>query len=104
METTSDFHQLLDEFNEEARSSGPEYVALLNAFDVHYYVASALLAARRAKGLNQRELSAVSGVPQADISRLERGRGNPTLATIEKLLGALDLKLTFGPILAESNA
>lgn len=43
--------------------------------------------------LSQMELADQTGVSQADISRLERGKGNPTLETMKKLLGALQLKL-----------
>src|SRR5262245_40879584 len=48
-----------------------------------------LLAARRKQGLNQRELARRCGLDQAHISRLERGRNWPTLATWGKLAEAL---------------
>jgi len=38
-------------------------------------------------------ISELSGVPQADISRIERGAGNPTEATLERLDVALGRKL-----------
>jgi transcriptional regulator with XRE-family HTH domain len=40
-------------------------------------------AARVACGLSQRELAERSGVRQADISRIERGAGNPTESTLQ---------------------
>jgi ribosome-binding protein aMBF1 (putative translation factor) len=49
--------------------------------------------ARVAHGLTQRQLAAMTGVPQADISRIERGAGNPTEATLERLALALGRKL-----------
>ncbi|HEY2671357.1 MAG TPA: helix-turn-helix transcriptional regulator [Rugosimonospora sp.] len=49
--------------------------------------------ARKARGLTQRQLSDLTGVPQADISRIERGAGNPTEATLERLAAALGRKL-----------
>jgi len=39
------------------------------------------------------QLSELSGVPQADISRIEHGAGNPTEATLQRLAGALDRRL-----------
>jgi transcriptional regulator with XRE-family HTH domain len=38
-------------------------------------------------------ISELTGVPQADISRIERGAGNPTEATLERLAVALGRKL-----------
>jgi ribosome-binding protein aMBF1 (putative translation factor) len=49
--------------------------------------------ARVARGLTQRQLSDLSGVPQADISRIERGGGNPTEATLQRLARALERRL-----------
>jgi XRE family transcriptional regulator, regulator of sulfur utilization len=49
--------------------------------------------ARIARGMSQRELSEASGVRQADISRIERGAGNPTEGTLQRLASALDKRL-----------
>ena len=49
--------------------------------------------ARVALGLSQRELSQRSGVRQADISRIERGAGNPTEMTLQRLANALEKRL-----------
>jgi len=56
-----------------------------------------LHAARKAKALSQPALSAVTGVQQSEISRIEKGAGNPTVATLSKLADALDLKLSLTP-------
>ncbi len=44
--------------------------------------------------MSQSELSEETGIPQADISRIECGLANPTLKTVHKLFGALNLRLT----------
>jgi len=49
--------------------------------------------ARLGCGLSQRELSDRSGVRQADISRIERGAGNPTESTLQRLASALEKRL-----------
>ena len=49
--------------------------------------------ARLASGLSQRQLAERSGVRQADISRIERGAGNPTETTLQRLASALDKRL-----------
>lgn len=43
--------------------------------------------------LTQTELSRKSGVPQETISRIERGRANPTMSTLEKLVRAMGTKI-----------
>ena len=47
--------------------------------------------ARKKAGLTQGELSERTGVTQAHISNIEKGRANPTFKTIEKLASVLDL-------------
>jgi XRE family transcriptional regulator, regulator of sulfur utilization len=50
--------------------------------------------ARVAHGLTQVELAHLSGIPQADISRIERGAGNPTETTLQRLAAALGCRMT----------
>ncbi|MBQ9219208.1 MAG: helix-turn-helix domain-containing protein [Muribaculaceae bacterium] len=49
---------------------------------------------RRAKlGISQQDLSEFSGVAISTIKDLERGVGNPSIATLQKLLEALGLEV-----------
>lgn len=50
---------------------------------------------REKKGLTQTELAKLSHINQGDISRLEEGEGNPTLAKIDKVFKALGVELIF---------
>ena len=56
-----------------------------------------LAAARKARGLTQPDLSALTGIQQAEVSRIERGAGNPTAATLLRLADALGQRLTLTP-------
>jgi len=49
--------------------------------------------ARRKSGLTQAELAARAGVTQPVIARLERGGGNPTFETLERVLHAAGHRL-----------
>lgn len=60
-------------------------------------IAERLQAARKAKGLSQRELSDLAGVPQAQISRIEAGTVDLRLSSLVALAHALDLELTLVP-------
>lgn len=44
--------------------------------------------------ISQSALADETGIPQADISRIECGHANPTLKTVEKLVAALNLRIT----------
>ena len=46
---------------------------------------------REARGLTQQELSDRSGVPRPTLAHLESGQGNPTLAVLIKVAGALGI-------------
>lgn len=53
--------------------------------------------ARTSAGMTQRELSAVSGIPQASVARIERGVAIPRADTLERLLRACGMTLTVRP-------
>ena len=49
----------------------------------------ALISARQEAGMSQQKLSQLAGVTQADISKIENGKGNPSIKTLQKLAAAL---------------
>lgn len=48
---------------------------------------------RELKGLSQQDLAAKCNFEKSNMSRLEAGRVNPTLSTLEKVANALDITL-----------
>lgn len=60
-------------------------------------IAEALKAARTRKGLSQRALSTLSGVPQAHISKIEQNAVDLRLTSLLALAHALDLELALVP-------
>lgn len=61
------------------------------------HIATALRQAREMKGLNQRQLSSLAGVPQSHISKIENGAVDLRLTSLIELARALDLELTLVP-------
>lgn len=61
------------------------------------HIIAALREAREKKAISQRELSARSGVPQAQISRLESGAVDIRLSSLVALSRALDLEIELVP-------
>ena len=69
----------------------PEYTQAMDDLTLHFELANAVLRARLQKGWSQTELAKAVGTKQANISKIEAGLANPTLALIRKLTRALDL-------------
>jgi DNA-binding phage protein len=92
------FSEFLEEVEAEARAEGPAAVAELAAFDERYRLAHQLMVRRRELGLTQAKLAQMTGVGQADISRMEGGRANPTVATLAAVAHALGLRLGLIPL------
>ena len=49
--------------------------------------------ARLRRGISQRRLAELAGVPQSTVARIERHRQQPTLPLLTRLLAAADLEL-----------
>ena len=60
-------------------------------------MAARLKAARQAKGLSQRELSALAGVPQSHISKIENDAVDLRVSSLSSIAHALDLELMLVP-------
>ena len=56
---------------------------------VNLMVAQAVAAARAQSGLSQMQLSALTGIDQSDLSKIERGLANPSVSTLERIATAL---------------
>lgn len=54
---------------------------------------AAVYEARIRAGLTQRQLAELCGIRQSDLSKIERGIGNPSLKTLERIASALECKL-----------
>lgn len=48
---------------------------------------------RESKGISQQDLAAKCNFEKSNMSRLESGRVNPTLSTLEKVANALEVTL-----------
>ena len=83
-----------DQHREEMMKD-PEFYAAYEAIVREERLAEAFILARRKKGLSQKELADITGVPQARISKIERGNGNPTISTLDRLASGLNMTLEF---------
>ncbi len=79
----------------EAEIFTPEEIAESN---LRVDLICALIEARNNKGITQKELEKLSGVRQPIIARLEKGRTNPQINTVLKILRPLGLTLAVVPL------
>jgi len=57
--------------------------------EIYEEIARSIREARAQVGLSQKQLSERTGIDQSDISKLERGLSNPSVATLERIAFAL---------------
>lgn len=79
--------------DEQKANETPAQAELRRRSEAGFALGLQFIEARQARGLTQRQLSEITGVTQADISRIERGAGNPTEATLQRLAEALGRRL-----------
>ena len=58
-----------------------------------FQIIKAMLDGRNKLNLTQKDLAELSGITQADISRLENGNANPSIRTLKKLAAAMNMTL-----------
>ncbi len=57
-------------------------------------IGSKIKTLRELKGITQQELAAMCNFEKSNMSRIEAGRTNPTLLTLNKICLALNIELT----------
>ncbi len=84
-----------DDLDLDAESiwEGGVVIETLEEPNFNHLLAYKLLLAREQAGVTQKELSEKTGIYQADISKLERGMGNPSVSTLRRLAEGLGMEL-----------
>ena len=84
--------------NEQLKN--PEFKKEWDALEPEYQIIKAMLDTRNEKAMTQKQLADITGIPQADISRLKNGNANPSLRTLQRLADGMGmkLKLEFVPV------
>lgn len=91
------FDDFMRQIDAEAEAEGPEAVAQLQSLQHRFQLAGELVMLRSARGVSQRQLAKATGIHQSEISRIERGVGNPTEDTLACLGQGLGAHLSFVP-------
>ncbi len=67
----------------------PDFRKEWETMEPEFQIIRALVEARNERGITQKELSAITGITQGDISKLENGTGNPSVRTLQRLAEGL---------------
>lgn len=84
----SDFREYMNE-----QLSDPEFAAEYEAMRPEYEAIRAVIAARLACNMTQKELAEKTGIRQSNISRIESGASSPTVDTLARIAAGLGKKL-----------
>ena len=77
----------------EEKMKDPDYKKEYDALEPDYNIMLALLKARKSQNLTQKELSERTGITQSDISKIEKGTRNPSLAMLKRLAEGMGMQL-----------
>ena len=80
-----------DYLNEQMKD--PAFKEEWEALEPEFTIMQAMIDARKASGLTQKQLSERTGIAQADISKLESGNANPSLKTLQRLAAGMNMKV-----------
>lgn len=92
VEPLQDLESFDDVFDREYAAAGDEGRARIDALARHYERGAQVTARRLELGWTQQELATEAGIDQADLSRIERGQGNPTERTWARIAEALEMR------------
>ena len=94
----------IDKLHEEMMNS-PGYRAAHEESEPVYELASSMIGARAYADLTQTQIAELMGTTQSAVARLEGGRSNPSMRTLEKYAKATGtrLNISFEPIEVETD-
>ena len=86
-----------DFLNEQLQD--PEVKKEYDALAPEFAIIQAMIDARQASGMTQKQLADKTGIAQSDISKLEHGNANPSLRTLQRLAAGMgmQIKIEFVP-------
>lgn len=90
----------LDDLIRDECESDPEFKKIWDEKEPFREAGMVVYNARNSIGMTQRELTQKTGIAQGDICRIESGRANPSIKTLQRLAEGLGMKvqITFVPV------
>lgn len=82
-----------DNFLKEELAKDNDLKREYDALEIEYQLKRALIEIRKGQKMTQKELAALTGIHQSDISKIENGTANPTIKVLQRLAKGLNKKL-----------
>lgn len=88
----------MDDFDKHLnrKLQNPSFAKKWQESEAEHTLVKALVEARNEAGMTQQQLSSVSEIDQAVLSRIESGKANPSIRTLQKVAKGLGKKLIIG--------
>lgn len=88
-----------DSLNEQMKD--PVFKKEWDDLELEFQIIKAIVEGRNERNLTQKELSALTGIAQGDISKIENGNANPSIRTLKRIAKALgkEIKFSFEPLI-----
>ena len=71
----------------------PAFKKEYDDLEPEFQIIRAMMDARKEMGLTQKQLSELTGIAQADISKIENGNATPSLKTLQRPAAAMGKKV-----------
>ncbi len=86
----------MDDFTKylNKKLENPEFRKEWDSLETEYQIMHEMMKARIEAGMTQKQLSEKTGINQSNLSRIENGSANPSVATLEKIASALGKKVS----------
>lgn len=85
----------MDDFEKHLNKKleSPSFAKKWKESEAEHVLVKALVEARNKAGMTQQQLSCMSEIDQAVLSRIESGKANPSIKTLQKVANGLGKKL-----------
>ena len=87
------FQDYLDKKLKQVVFKDVEEEKIENVDCIEKEIAEVIIRVRTEKGITQKELSKLTGIQQANISKIENGEGNPSIKILNRIAIGLNKKL-----------
>ena len=90
----SDFQRILAEKLKNAEIQIDESPVEVEEYDILKEVRESIVRIRKSKDLSQKDLAVITGISQANISKIENGRYIPSIVILKRIADGLNMRMS----------
>ncbi len=99
----SDFQKILEEKLKTTKIEKEDEEIEVVDYDILKEIREKITEIRKTKQLSQQELAEKTGIPQANISKIENGKYVPSIIILRRIADGLDKRLTINFVDTEAD-